>query len=240
MPKLSSNKSEQLTKMLVAVDLVILTVRNARLCALLIQRGISPFKGQWALPGGFVLPSENLEQAALRELSEETGTSAGSIGHLEQLATFGDVKRDPRERVISVAYLALVPNLPVPKAGSDAINASLIAVADIQTENLTLAFDHRSILLSGVERAKAKLEYTPLATRFCSKYFAINELRQTYETVWQTKLDPANFHRKVTKADGFLQASEDAVQGSSGRPAQLFSQGPAAHLHPPILRPSGS
>jgi 8-oxo-dGTP diphosphatase len=225
-------------RMPVAVDLIILTVQQDQLCALLVRRGLQPFLGRWALPGGFVREGEPLENAARRELEEETGIKASKVGYLEQLATFGAPKRDPRERVISVAYLALVPNLPKPQAGGDAREARIVPVKTIESELKKLAFDHDEILKVAVERAKAKLEYTSLAMQLCGEKFTIHELRAVYEAVWGLALDPANFHRKVTKTNGFVQATNEITKGGSGRPAVVFKKGDAANLHPPLLRPA--
>jgi len=216
----------------VAVDLVILTVRQDALMALAIRRGIPPFKGQWALPGGFVLPDEDLDAAARRELAEETGL-ADFRAHLEQLATYGTPGRDPRGRVVSVAYLALAPDLPFPSAGSDAAAARWGPAADLVGE---LAFDHPQILNDAVERARAKLEYTPLAAAFCADTFTIAELRHVYEVVWGVELDPRNFHRKVTSTHGFVVQADGTTTRDGGRPAQLFSVGPAEVLRPPLMR----
>ncbi|GAA2611403.1 NUDIX hydrolase [Paractinoplanes durhamensis] len=214
------------------MDLVLLTIRQGALHVLLIRRGIPPFTGQWALPGGFVLDGEGLDAAAARELHEETGLLPG---HLEQLATYGDPGRDPRGRVFAVAYLALLPDLPVPVAGSDAAAASWqpLPIAG-------LAFDHDAILADGLERARSKLEYSPLATAFCPPEFTIAELREVYETVWRTRLDPRNFHRKVTGAAGFVEPTGETVIRDRGRPAQLFRRGSATLLHPALLRPGSS
>jgi 8-oxo-dGTP diphosphatase len=229
--------NENLLRMPVAVDLVVLTLREDTLCALAIRRGIKPFKGHWALPGGFVRPGESLEAAAHRELAEETGIVAGQIGHIEQLATFSAPRRDPREQIISVAYLAFVPNLPEPTAGGDANDARITAIDELMDESGKLAFDHDEILRVAIERTRAKLEYTSLATAFCNERFTINELRRVYEIVWGTTLDAANFHRKVTKTPGFVIATAETTRGDgSGRPAQLYSQGPAHMLHPALLR----
>jgi 8-oxo-dGTP diphosphatase len=214
----------------VTVDLVLLTIRQGELQVLLIRRGIEPYLGRWALPGGFVRADEGLEEAAARELREETGLDP-SAGHLEQLATYGAPGRDPRGRVVTVAYLALLPDLPAPTAGSDAAGASWQPA-----EGAALAFDHDRILADGVERARAKLEYTPLATAFCPPEFTVAELRAVYETVWRTRLDPRNFHRKVTGADGFVEPTGGTVIRDRGRPAQLYRRGPATLLHPPLLR----
>jgi 8-oxo-dGTP diphosphatase len=214
----------------VTVDLVVLTIREGALCALLVRRGIPPYRGRWALPGGFVLADEDLPAAAERELREETALTTAT-GHLEQLRTYGAPGRDPRGRVVSVAYLALVPDLPTPTAGSDAAGASWRALP-VQR----LAFDHDEILRDGVERARAKLEYTPLAAAFCPPEFTIAQLRAVYEAVWGTALDPRNFHRKVTTTAGFVQSTGVRRAPQIGRPAELFTRGEAEVLYPPLLR----
>jgi 8-oxo-dGTP diphosphatase len=216
----------------IAVDLVVLTIRDGDLCTLLIRRGGLPHKGRWALPGGFVLAAEDLPAAAGRELREETGV-ASVAGHLEQLRTYGAPRRDPRGRVVSVAYLALLPDLPAPTAGSDAAMARW-RPARTATR---LAFDHDVILRDGIERARAKLEYTPLAAAFCPREFTIAELRAVYEAVWGTDLDPRNFHRKATTTDGFVKATGRRRAQAAGRPAELFQRGDAEVLYPPLLRP---
>lgn len=221
----------------VAVDLVVLTVRDGVLAALVVRRGVAPHKGRWALPGGFVLDDEDLAAAAVRELEEETGMSSVQA-HLEQLATYGAPRRDPRGRVISVAYLALVPDLPSPVAGSDASDARWAPVDELLADRRQLAFDHHTILSDGVERARSKLEYTPLAAAFCPDEFTIAELRRVYEAVWGTELDPRNFHRKVSGTPGFVAATRDTTTRDGGRPAQLYRVGKAKLLHPPMLRPS--
>ncbi|MEV5961658.1 NUDIX domain-containing protein [Kribbella sp. NPDC051952] len=218
-----------------ATDLVILTVRDGGLHVLLISRGIPPYQGRWALPGGFVRPDEDLESTARRELAEETGLSSERI-HLEQVATYGAPERDPRGRVVSVAYLALVPDLPAPVAGSDAASASWVEAMELLADPDRLAFDHHQILTDAVERARAKLEYSPLATAFCPPEFTISELRGVYEAVWGTPLDPRNFHRKVTKTADFVAPVGTTTTRDGGRPAQLFHRGTATTLHPPMTR----
>jgi ADP-ribose pyrophosphatase YjhB (NUDIX family) len=218
----------------VTVDLVLLTVRDDALRVLLVRRGIAPYKGRWALPGGFVEPDEDLPDAAARELAEETGLTDLPV-HLEQLATYGAPRRDPRMRVVTVAYLALGPDLPDPVAGSDAAAARWVDVAGLDLAR-GLAFDHGRILGDGLERARGKLEYTPLATTFCQEPFTVAELRRVYEVVWGTALDPRNFHRKVTGAAGFLVPVGETTTRNGGRPAQLYRTGPATALLPPMLR----
>lgn len=226
----------------VTVDLVVLTIQHTDLSVLLIRRGIKPYMGRLALPGGFVRSDETLDDAAARELREETGLDLGRTrrrrghnesGHLEQLASYGDPARDPRLRVITVAYLALSPELQAPQAGSDAAAASWVQIAGLDER---LAFDHDRILADGLERARAKLEYTPLATAFCPPEFTVGQLRRVYEIVWGTPLDPRNFHRKVTGTPGFVAPTGQITEGDRGRPAQLFRRGAATVLYPPMLR----
>jgi 8-oxo-dGTP diphosphatase len=219
----------------VTVDLVLLTIKEDQLLVLLVRRAEEPFKGRLALPGGFVRPDEDLEEAARRELAEETGLSAGDA-HLEQLATYGDPGRDPRMRIVTVAYLALAPDLPTPRAGGDAADAQWVAVDDLLQRPRRLAFDHSGILTDGVERARGKLEYTPLGAAFCAKEFTVAELRRVYEIVWGQSLDPRNFHRKVTGTPGFLDPTGATTKRDGGRPAQLFRQGQIRLLHPAMLR----
>ena len=218
----------------VTVDLVVFTIRNDELCVLTVRRGVPPYRGRWALPGGFVQETEALLDAAQRELAEETGLAELRV-HLEQLATYGTPRRDPRMRVVSVAYLALAAELPEPTAGTDASEARWQRVDDLLS-NPSLAFDHDEILADGLERARAKLEYSPLATAFCADEFTVAELRRVYEVVWGTDLDPRNFHRKVTGSPGFLTPTGRRTSRNGGRPAQLYRRGEATLLNPPISR----
>lgn len=219
----------------VTVDLVVLTIRDDDLQALVVRRGAPPYEGRLALPGGFVHIDEDIAAAAARELQEETGLSLDAV-HLEQLATYGEPRRDPRMRVVSVAHLALAPELPSPVAGTDAADALWRPVADLLASLRRLAFDHAQILRDGVDRARAKLEYTPLAASFCQEPFTVGELRRVYEVVWGQELDPRNFHRKVTGAPGFLVETGETTTRQGGRPAQLFRRGDADLLMPPMLR----
>lgn len=222
------------------VDIVVLTIRSGRLSVLLVRRGAPPFKGEWALPGGFVEPEEDLDVAAERELCEETGLD-DLPGHLEQLRTYGEPGRDPRMRIVSVAYLALMPDLPPPAAGSDAAEARYWAVEDLDGPDAPpLAFDHESIVRDAVERARSKLEYTSLAASFTDEAFTLGELRRIYEAVWGASLHAPNFRRKVLSTPGFVvPLDEKSSPGDTGgRPAQLFRRGEAALLHPAFLRPA--
>ncbi|MFF3674297.1 NUDIX domain-containing protein [Streptomyces sp. NPDC002120] len=225
----------------VTVDLAVFTVREGALHVLLIRRGQAPYAGAWALPGGFVLPRESAETAARRELAEETGLSEEVVAalHLEQLRTYSEPDRDPRMRVVSVAFTALVPDLPEPAAegGGDAAHARWLAVGEASD----LAFDHAEILADARERIGSKLEYTCLATAFCPPEFTLGELRAVYETVWDTVLDRPNFRRKVLTTPGFVEPVPGAARltGGRGKPAALYRPGPATALHPPLLRPEG-
>lgn len=226
---------QQFPPIYVTVDLVVLTVRDGRLQVMLIERGGEPYAGRLALPGGFVNVKEGLEAAAYRELEEETGVGRRDVV-LEQVATYGNPDRDPRGRIVSVVWMALGANLPDPRGGTDAADAMWRPVDGLLGRRRTLAFDHDEILRDGLERARAKLEYSPLATAFCEPEFTVGELRQVYEAVWGTKLDPRNFHRKVTGAPGFLVETGRTTSRGGGRPAQLFRAGSATALNPPITR----
>ena len=227
--------TEMFDRFAVTVDLVILTVQREILNVLTVTRRYPPYRQHRALPGGFVTATEDLITAAFRELGEETGLSH-TVGHLEQLATYGQPDRDPRGRVITVAYLALLADPPAPVAASDASEAQWTHVAPLLDSPESLAFDHHRILTDGVERARSKLEYSSLAAQFCPTEFTIAQLRRIYEAVWGTRLDPRNFHRKVTGTPGFVTATDRYTDGERGRPARLYRRGPADQLHPPLLR----
>ena len=221
----------------VTCDLVVLSVRNSALHALLVRRKSEPYAGRLALPGGFVEIDENLEDAAYRELGEEAGVGRDDV-ILEQLAAYGDPGRDPRFRVVTIAWLALGANLPEPTAGSDAAEAAWLPVADAlgRGSRDRLAFDHDRILADGVERARAKLEDTGYAAALCGETFTVADLHAVYEAVWGVELDRANFHRKVTGVPGFLTPTGEVREGGRGRPARVYRGDPRATLSPPILR----
>jgi 8-oxo-dGTP diphosphatase len=223
--------------MAVTVDVAILTVRQGQLSVLLVRRGVHPHRGRWALPGGFVGEREDLETAARRELAEESGVGAGA--HLEQLACYGSPRRDPRMRVVSVAYLALIPDPARPTAGTDAAEARFWPVDDLRAgAKPALAFDHDQILADAVERARAKLEYTNLATWLLDEPFTVAELRRVYEAVWGVQLHPANFRRKVLATPGFIMPTGERTPTGRGW-AELYKRGDSGQLHPALLRPPG-
>ncbi|CCF64897.1 conserved protein of unknown function [Nocardia cyriacigeorgica GUH-2] len=152
--------------------------------------------------------------------------------------TYGSPDRDPRRRVVSVCYLAFVPDLPMPEPGGDARRAIWVPVESVLNEPTELAFDHHQIIADAVDRARSKLEYTTLATRFCRPQFTVAELRRVYEIVWGRPLDQRNFHRKITSAEGVLIPTGERTTRHGGRPAALYRRGPATVLHPAILRPT--
>jgi 8-oxo-dGTP diphosphatase len=220
----------------VTVDVVVLIIEEGELRALMVRRGGPPYQGRWALPGGFVEVDEDLETAARRELVEETGVSADEV-RIEQLATYGAPKRDPRGRTLSVAWLAILPASSDPQAGSDASHAAWKPV-DTLLGRTRLAFDHKRILSDAVERTRAKLEYTNLATAFLGEEFTIAQLRQVYEVIWGHPLDAGNFHRKVTRTEGFVEPTGRRQNVGRGRPAELFRAGSEVTLNPPVTRRS--
>src|SRR5258708_6132831 len=211
-----------------SVDRVTLTVRASQLSVLVWRRHAEPHRGHWALPGGFIRLDEDLPATAARVLAERAGLRDAPV-HLEQLQTYGYPDRDPRQRVVSVAYLGLAPDLPA----SSRAQVLWTAVDELVKKD-PAAFDHRRILLDGVERARAKLEYTSLAAAFCPPEFTVAELRGVYEIVWGTPLDPRNFHRKVTGADHFLVPTGRTTTRDAGRPPQLSRPRDAVLLRPPL------
>lgn len=200
--------------MQVTVDVVIFALREGELQALLIRRGQPPFEGRWALPGGFVRDGESLEDAARRELEEETGVRDV---YLEQLYTFGAPDRDPRGRVITVAYYALLTGEAAPLvAGTDADAARWMPAR----RHPSLAFDHGRILGYALERLSTKLEYTTVGFQLLPKKFTLTQLQRVYEAVLGRRLDKRNFRRKMALLD-ILKPLDEWVQEGRSRPAQL-------------------
>jgi 8-oxo-dGTP diphosphatase len=197
------------------VDCVIFGFDDADLKVLLIQRDLSPFKGKWALPGGFVHVDETLEAAARRELVEETGLKDV---FLEQLYTFGEVKRDPRERVVSVAYFALVAlHDHVPRAATDAQNALWFGLSDLPT----LAFDHDAIVAAAVGRLRAKVRYQPIGFELLPSKFTLSQLQHLYEAILERELDKRNFRKKLLAME-LLVETDEVEQDVSHRAARLY------------------
>jgi 8-oxo-dGTP diphosphatase len=220
---------------LLTCDVVALTFRpEGGLSVLLVRRGAKPFAGRWALPGGFVDPDEELQDAAARELEEETGVSTRRA-RLEQLGAYGAPRRDPRGRVVSVAFLTGVPWTTEVRGGDDAADARWMPVGDARRPR-RLAFDHRQILEDALQRAATLVERSGFATRLLPRTFTVSELRQVYEQLWGMELDAGNFQRKVTGVPGLLRPTGGSVQRGRGRPAALFTGRPSAVITPPLLR----
>lgn len=199
----------------VTVDVVVFTIQDNELKVLLIRRGAEPFKGKWAIPGGFVDINESLEKAAKRELEEETNVKDV---YLEQLYTFGEPKRDPRGRVITVAYMALVNSKEMkPKAASDAADAQLFPVSKIPQ----LAFDHKQVLDYALKRLKWKFEYTTVAFSMLPKLFTISQIQKIYEIVFDKKFDKRNFNKKILSLN--ILQEERINKDVSYRPPMLYS-----------------
>jgi 8-oxo-dGTP diphosphatase len=197
------------------VDCVVFGYDEGELKVLLIERGLEPFKGRWALPGGFVRVDESLDEAARRELLEETGLKNV---FLEQLYTFGAVDRDPRERVVSVAYYSLVKlSDHRAKAATDAANAQWFPVSSVPK----LAFDHADILATALARLKGKVRYEPIGFELLPPRFTLSQLQHLYEAVLLSELDKRNFRKKVL-GFGLLVALKEKQMNGRHRPAQLF------------------
>ncbi len=199
----------------VTTDIVIFTIREAQLKLLLIKRTGEPFKGKWALPGGFLQLEESLEEGARRELEEETGLSGV---YLEQLYTFGHPKRDPRERVITVAYYALIPSERIHlRAATEAEAIGWFAMDEIPA----LAFDHPKIVNVAHHRLVAKLDYSTIAFQFMPGEFTLAELQGVYEMILQEEVDKRNF-RKWVLAMEKIEETGDVRRDGAHRPARLY------------------
>ena len=203
------------------VDIVIFTLRETRLQVLLIERGDDPFRGRWALPGGFVQQGESLEEAAQRELEEETGLHEA---YLEQLYTYGAPDRDPRGWIVTVAYFALIPaDAPFRReGGSDAVQARWHPL----DEWPLLAFDHAEIVSYALRRLRYKLEYSAVGFELLPAEFTLSELQSTYEIILGEKLDKRNFRRRILQA-GIIEPTAQRRVGE-GRPARLYRYRPDA------------
>jgi 8-oxo-dGTP diphosphatase len=242
------HKPRDIPPFAVTVDIAIFTLVHDDLGAVLIRRGAPPFLGALALPGGFVKPDEDLLEAAVRELEEETALTIDPAD-LVQVGAYGAPGRDPRQRVVSVAFAALVANLDKPAGGSDAASAAVYPVHEVLARNARaleqpnrehlLAFDHAHILDDALKVVTQLIERTPLATHFCTPTFTLGELRQVYEAVWNEKLDAANFRKRVLKADDFLvpTGTKRLPKGDRGRLAETYTRGSATEISPPLRKP---
>ena len=223
----------------VTVDVVILTMAEGRLHVVLVRRAGPPYEGMWAIPGGFKLPAETLDEAARRELVEETGVDAASL--LAQFGAYGDPGRDPRMNVVTIGYLAVLREVGALVAGTDAADASLVPVSDVLEGRLELAFDHRRIVRDAVDRVRTELEASGIATAFVGPTFTLSELRAVYEAAWGVRLDGANFRRSLGERGWVIPTGRRARPGpAGGKPAELFRAGRAWTHGSPIRRPHGT
>lgn len=215
--KLKMNTSKKLQDIKVAVDAVVFGYFDKEdLHILLIKRNIEPFKGGWALPGGLVLDDENLDDAVRRELHEEAGIKPD---FLEQLYTFGNVGRDPRNRVVSVTYLGLVnPSYHQLSADSDADDAQWFSVNKLPD----LAFDHKEIIDTALKSLRTKIQYQPIGFNLLNKEFPFSDLENLYKTISGQEIDRRNFRKKIMSY-GLLNETQNVKKEGSGRPGKLFT-----------------
>jgi 8-oxo-dGTP diphosphatase len=219
----------------VAVDLAVLTILDGILEAFLVRRPHSPFEGCLSLPGGLVDAQEDVDEAAARVFGGATGLP---LPYIEQLGTYGATDRDPRLRVISVAYLVLLPLGARPTLDPADATGGFFPVNPLiasSPASPTLAFDHRRIIADAVDRARSKLEYTTLGATLLPDEFTLGDLRRVYESVWGVGLHHSNFARKVRSVDGFVEPTGRRA-AASGAP-ELFRKGPAVLMMPALMRP---
>jgi 8-oxo-dGTP diphosphatase len=202
-----------MTKLQITVDIVLFTILERQLHVLLIRRLAEPFRGSYALPGGFVLENESVDEAAHRELQEETGVEKV---FLEQLYTFGEPNRDPRGRVITVAYYALVANSHILRSGTDAADAAWFSLDKLPP----VAFDHQSIIEYAQQRLRNKLDYSNVGFELLPEKFTLTELQLVHEAVLGASLDKRNFRRKILQ-QGIVEPSKE-WQKTGRKPAQLY------------------
>ena len=209
-------KKKEHPKPAVTVDIVIFTLKEDELKVLLVKRGLEPFRGKWALPGGFIKINESLEDAAARELLEETGVKAD---YLEQLYTFGDLGRDPRDRVITVTYFALLKSEKVNlTASTDVSDVKWFSAYDIPE----LAFDHKKILEYATKRLRWKFEYTTIAFSVLAEKFTLSSLQKIYEIIFNKNFDKRNFRKKIISL-GVVKQTKEKIKEVSYRPPKLYT-----------------
>ena len=224
-------QKKEYPKPAVTVDIVIFTIHNKKLKVLLVKRGLEPFKGMWAIPGGFVKMDESLEEAAKRELMEETG--AKDI-YLEQLYTFGDIHRDPRDRVITVAYMALTNSDKIKlTADTDVSDVKWFSIEEIPK----LAFDHQKILDYALKRLRWKFEYTSVAFSLLPEKFTMSDIQGIYEIAFNKKFDKRNFNKKIRSLN--ILTKEATKKDVSYRPPKLYSLKKNIPIVIEIIKPSG-
>ena len=202
----------------VAVDAIVFGYsKNDGVSVLLIQRKYEPFKNEWAIPGGFVQPEESLEEAVRRELSEETGIE---VNYLEQLYTFGAPHRDPRQRIIAIAYFGLVKTSQYQelKASTDAENAKWFSIKKLPA----LAFDHKQILSVAIERLRSKVRYQPIGFELLDKKFPFSDLEKLYMALLDRDINRRNFSKKILSFGFLEETGELSKSEGKGRPSKMY------------------
>ncbi len=213
----------------VTVELVTFTILDGDLCVLVERRREAPYRGRWALPSLVLTAREDVDGCARRLLDSHLETTGAE---LLQLQAYASPRRHPGRRTVAVAWVAVVGDLDAHVESSPAL------WMEVQDATQTrLGFDHDAILRDALDRLRHWMEHKTIATKFCSAQFTVAQLRQVYEVIWQTDLDPANFHRKVTGVAGFLVPTTRQTEGTRGRPAQYYRLGEATELSPPVPRP---
>ena len=232
----SEKYSHERHKVLVSVEIVLFTIRNGVFEVLVVKRNSPPFLDFWELPGGLIRldigqRGESADDAALRELNRSTGLTGVSLRYLEQLGTYGDPDRDPREeRTIAIAYMGIAANAPeLPEQNG----ASFVPVSYVEDElSNKLAFDHSIILSDAISKTRMGVQYSRLAAGFCTSSFTVSQLRHIHEIVLGKKLDPGNFQKKVLAAEGYLTETgqSERLAATRGRPAKLYNAVPCFNL----------
>jgi 8-oxo-dGTP diphosphatase len=225
----------------VTADAVIFSIIDKKLHCLLVKRGVSPFKGKWALPGGFLKRNESAEEAFLRELFEEAEFPSTGLNYWKELKSYSDPKRDPRNtedyQIISIAYVGITNQEIVDNSnikilgGSDAIEAAMVPVKDVLGSfKKEIAFDHIEIIQDAIQFLSRKIEKESIALNFLSTKFTLSELRNVYEQLWGVSLHQSNFERKINSIENFIIKTNETKLTGSNRPAKLYTKGSAQKI----------